>query len=195
MRLPIRSGEAIPLETNPDSLGDFMKTLAALFASFAVSTLAQAAPATWGSTYTDLKADCVIVSQATDKAPIDFFSSECKSFGGYRLQETGSDLRYGPALSLNGNDLEIGRPGSFHEMDSTKVEWMYTVSRDEEGSGEIEWKGFIYRLSVDNSEGTGSSSNLFVVRLDGEKTCFLGNAKTNEAARALVKNAKATCQR
>ena len=164
----------------------------------AIATLAPvlsqaATKAEWKSVYTDTAKDCVVVSASTERAPIDFSSSECKSFGGYRLLLDGGDLRYGPSLSFGGESLEIGRPGAFHDPSGTKWEWMYRHEIDEEGSGTVEWKGFIYRLSVSNEEGTGSTNQLHVVRLDGAKTCHLGVAKTNEQARAMVKDASARC--
>lgn len=147
----------------------------------------------WGSVYTNLKKECVVFAASTDKAPIDFYSADCKSFGGYRLQWSGGDIRYAPVLSFNGQDLDMGRPGAFHDLASDNVEWMYKTAQDEEGSGDIEWKGFIYRLSVANENGDGSKNVLYAVRLDGANSCFLGNPKNNEEARALVKNAAAPC--
>lgn len=147
----------------------------------------------WKSVYTDTAKDCVVVSASTDRAPIDFSASECKSFGGYRLLIDGGDLRYGPSLSYSGKSLEIGRPGGFHDPAGTQVEWIYRREVDEEGSGKLQWKGFIYRLSVTNEDGNSSRQELHVVRLDGAKTCHLGLAKTNEAARAMVKDASARC--
>lgn len=147
----------------------------------------------WGSVYTNLKKECVEFASATEKAPIDFYSADCKSFGGYRLQWSGGDIRYAPTLSFNGQDLDMGRPGAFHDLGSDNVEWMYKTIRNEEGIGEIEWKGFVYRLSVANENGDGNKDILYAVRLDGANSCFLGSPKNNEEARALVKNAAAPC--
>jgi hypothetical protein len=170
-----------------------MKTLMIL-AALATSASAFAADTVkWGSVYTNLKKECVVFAEATEKAPIDFYSADCKSFGGYRLQWSGGDIRYAPVLSFNGEDLDMGRPGAFHDLGSDNVEWMYKTVQNEEGIGEIEWKGFIYRLSVANENGDGSTKILYAVRLDGAKSCFLGSPKTNEEARALVKNASAPC--
>lgn len=145
------------------------------------------------SVYTDLKNDCIVVSEATEMAPIDFFSSECKAFGGYGLKEAGGDLRYGPELSFAGKEIDLQRPGSFHEMGSQKIEWVYDISRDEEGSGALKFKALIYRLKVADNRSERDNSVLFVVKLDGKKSCVTGTAKTNEAARALANNKSAKC--
>jgi len=170
---------------------DLMKIL--LLAALLASPSAFAAKVEWKSVYTDLKNECVVVSSSNDTSEIDFFDSECKSFGGYRLRYSGGDIRYAPALSFNGLELQIGQPASFHDRASDKVEWVYRLTTESYGEGEIEWKGFVYRLSVANEDGMGSTNVLYAVRLDGEKTCLLGTPKTNEAARALIKNLNAPC--
>lgn len=149
----------------------------------------------WNSVYTDLSKDCVTISSATDKAPIDFFNSECKSFGGFSLFIEGGDLRYGPLLKYNGVEIDLKRPGAFHDTGSTKVEWVYTLEQDAEGLGQLNWKGLIYRLNVASFEEEGKNDSiLYSVRLDGEKSCLIGTSKTNEAALNLVKNSKVNCK-
>jgi hypothetical protein len=170
-----------------------MKTLMILTALLSSVSALAADQVKWGSAYTNLKKECVEFASATEKSPIDFYGADCKSFGGYRLQWSGGDIRYAPVLSFNGADLEMGRPGAFHDLGSDNVEWMYKTAQNEEGIGEIEWKGFIYRLSVANEDGMSNKSILYAVRLDGANSCFLGNPKNNEEARALVKNASAPC--
>lgn len=146
------------------------------------------------SIYTDMKADCIVVSSATDKAPIDFYDSECKAFGGFTLKESGGDLRYGPQLSFAGKEIDLKRPGAFHSMGSQKIEWVYDLTRDEEGSGTLKFKALIYRLSVANEDpDKKDSSILYVVRLNGEKSCVIGTAATNEKARELANNESAQC--
>lgn len=147
------------------------------------------------SVYTDLKKDCIVVSSATEAAPIDFFTSECKAFGGYTLKESGGDLRYGPELSFNGKEINLQRPSSFHNMGSSKIEWVYDLTSDEEGSGDIKFKALIYRLSVANIEDPykEDTSVLYVIKLDGEKSCVIGTTKSNTSARALANNVSAPC--
>ncbi len=140
-----------------------------------------------GSVYTDMKNECVVVSTATDQAPIDFYHAECKAFGGYRLTLTGGDLRYHPALYFGSTELNIPTPPSFHEPASDKVEWVYEHTIDQEGFGQLVWKALIYRLNVvDENNPEQNIEKLFVVRLDGEKSCLLGTAQTNEKARELA---------
>lgn len=150
----------------------------------------------WKSIYTDLSKDCVEISVATEQAPIDFYEAECKAFGGFQLKIAGSDIRYSPRLSFGETEVELNRPMSFHDMGSDKIEWMYEISRDEEGSGNMEWKGLIYRLSVADPEfpERGDASILYVTRLNGAKSCHLGKVRTNEAARKLVMDPKAACK-
>lgn len=146
------------------------------------------------SVYTDLKTDCIVTSSATDLAPIDFFESECKAFGGFVLKENGGDLRYGPELSFSGKEIDLQRPGRFHNMGSQKIEWVYDVTRDEEGSGELKFKALIFRLSVaDEDPDKKDKSVLYVVRLNSEKSCVIGTVSTNEQARALANDAAAKC--
>ncbi|MCO5144304.1 MAG: hypothetical protein M9962_14545 [Oligoflexia bacterium] len=163
-----------------------------LFALLFFTNIATAAT-TWNSVYTDIEKDCITISESNDQADIDFYEAECKSFGGYQLKISGGDLRYAPTLTYKGKDLSMGRPWAFHDLGSTKVEWMYTLKKEADGSGSLDWKGFIYRLYVDKGESTGDLGILFAVRLDGTKSCFLGNPKTNEAARELIKNKSAKC--
>lgn len=167
--------------------------LSSLVCLLSVSALAGTKTET-KSVYTDMKKDCIVVSSATDKAPIDFYDSECKAYAGFVLKESGGDLRYGPELSFNGKQIDLQRPGHFHNLGSEKIEWVYDISRDEEGSGELKFKALIYRLSVANEDpDKKDSSVLYVVRLDGEKSCVIGTAKTNEAARDLANDKSAKC--
>lgn len=148
----------------------------------------------WKSVYTDLNTDCVEISAATEEAPIDFYEAECKAFGGYRLLIEGGDLRYGPMLSFGETTVDLNRPGSFHDVGSTKIEWVYQHQIDSEGAGRIEWKGLIYRLSVSSIEGDREDSILYSVRLDGHKSCLIGTSNSNEKARELVYNSRAHCK-
>jgi hypothetical protein len=168
-------------------------TLLALAALASAPALA-ASKTEWKSVYTNTKTDCVVVAASNDRAEIDFSDSECKAFGGYVLRIDGGDLRYGPSLSYNGQALEIGRPGAFHDPAGDKVEWIYRKTTEADGNGNVEWKGFVYRLSVSDPDGQSSHQELIAVRLDGEKTCSLGTVKNNEAARKLVQDSRAACK-
>jgi hypothetical protein len=167
------------------------------FSLLALSLLASlpafAAKSEWKSVYTNTKTDCVVVSASNDRAEIDFSESECKSFGGYVLKVDGGDLRYGPSLSLNGDALDVGRPFSFHDPKGDKIEWIYRKTTEADGSGSVEWKGLVYRLSVSNEDGQSSHDELIAVRLAGKNTCSLGVVKTNEAARKLIQDARSAC--
>lgn len=178
----------------PNIYEDPMKNLTLALACLFSATAFAGEKAEWKSLYTDVKKDCVTFASSNDNSEIDFFSSDCKSFGGYRLQITGGDIRYAPQLSFNGENIDMGTPLSFHDLGSDKVEWIARIAAtDTEGLGEIEWKGFVYRLSVAKEGGEGSISRLFAVRLDGASSCFLGNPASNEAARALIRDANAPC--
>lgn len=168
-------------------------TLLALSAQAFAGDLVPSSPKTeWRSVYTDLNSDCVVISVATEEAPIDFYQAECKSFGGFQLFIEGGDLRYGPELRFGKTGIDLERPMSFHDMGSDKVEWVYHSTIDNEGVGSIEWKGLIYRLSEASEDGERDVSILYAVRLSGEKSCVLGKVLTNEAARELVYSDK-TC--
>ncbi len=153
----------------------------------------QSVQAEIGSVYTNIKEDCLDVSVPTELAPIDFYDAACKSFGGYNLTISGGDIRYSPRLSFGAKEIALINPYSFHDLGSDKIEWVYNLSRDSEGSGTLVWKALIYRLNVQNNEAMKDESILYVVRLDGENTCSLGTAKTNEEARDLALS-KVACQ-
>ena len=165
-----------------------------LLASFFLSTLAIAAPKVENkSVYTDITKECVTIQASNDTSEIDFLETECKSFGGFTLKISGGDLRYGPELSYAGTEIDLQRPMGFHDTGSAKIEWMYQLTRDADGSGSIKWTGLIYRLVVSDENGTNSSI-LYSVRLDGAKSCLIGKSKDNAVARQLVLGSKANCQ-
>lgn len=175
-----------------------MKQIISTIAMVTLSTLTafagEAQQTTVGSVYTDLSKDCVVVAAANEQAPIDFYTAECKAFGGFQLTITGGDLRYHPELSFGGAAIVLDNPYTFHDMASNKVEWMYRKTTSADGSGSLQWIGFIYRLSEAKEDGSADQQVLRVVRLDGAKTCSIGSVATNEQARALVLNAKAACK-
>lgn len=146
------------------------------------------------SLYTDLSKDCVQISSSTDQAPIDFYEGECKAFGGYRLTIEGGDLRYHPSLSFGDKKIDIQTPGSFHDMPSNKIEWVYKHSVDKEGSGKLQWVGLIYRLSQATEDGEKDIQVLYVVRLDGVKSCLVGTTQSNTHAREMAYNSKPGCK-
>lgn len=173
-----------------------MKTIITLFTTLVtVNAFAGNAQTTRNSLYTDLKNDCVTVSSATDQAPIDFYEAECKAFGGFRLTITGGDLRYHPELYFGNTKIEIETPMSFHDTASTKIEWVYNHTIDNEGAGKLEWKGLIYRLNQVDSENPEKNTDvLYVVRLDGAKSCLVGTTQSNVKAREMVSNSKPGCK-
>jgi hypothetical protein len=154
-----------------------------------------AEPLTWGSVYTSVAAkDCVEISKSNDRAEIDFSEAECPSYGGYRLHIGGGDLRYHPDLQFGGAAIELALPGNFHDMGGEKVEWLYTATRAYDGSGTLDWRALIFRLNVDDAETGKRRSLLYVVRLNGAKSCVIGSASSNDAARTLAHNLNAPCQ-
>ena len=161
---------------------------------FAVAATSVFAKTETKSVYTDMGKDCITVSSPTDKAPIDFYESDCKAFGGFVLKQTGSDLRYGPALSFEGKEIDLQPPYSFHQMESSKVEWVYDLTQDEEGAGTIKYKALIFRIGMDGDSSGKPANKLYVVKLDGKNSCVIGTVSTNQAARALANNASAACK-
>jgi hypothetical protein len=176
--------------------GDKMKTILLLItflATFFGTSSAYAAPE-WKSTFVDLKNDCVVVSSATEEAPIDFYQADCKSFAGFAFSIEGGDLRYSPKLSFRDNVIDLQRPPQFHDMASDKVEWLYTHEIDNEGFGTIVWRGIIYQLSVADEDGGHDKAKYFSARLDGEKSCLIGTSATDTDARELVYHAAKDCK-
>jgi hypothetical protein len=158
-------------------------------------TGAWAAPAKWGIAYSDVAPrDCIEIAKTAENAEGDFYEAECASYGGYRLRIVGGDLRVHPDLQFGGEPIRLNLPGSFHDMGSGKVEWLYSATREADGSGSLEWRGLIFRLKVSNPEGGSDRSVLYVVRLNGARSCVLGTASENDEARALAQNPDAPCQ-
>lgn len=168
------------------------------FITLAVSLVANcsfAAPATikTESVYTDLDQDCVTISAANENAQIDFFEAECKSFGGYSLSITGSDLRYHPALRYGDQAIPLQTPFTFHDVSSSKIEWVYQVTLENDGYGQVAWKGLIYRLSYTDFDSGVNMNPLYVVRLNGEDSCFLGTTTSNVKAREMALDPQLKC--
>ncbi|MFV3410257.1 hypothetical protein ACNH6C_16725 [Bdellovibrio bacteriovorus] len=173
-----------------------------LFSSIAIISMAaltafagESQQVTIGSVFTNLTTECVEVSAANQQSPIDFYNAECKGFGGYQLNISGGDLRYHPELTYGGKQIALKNPYSFHDVASTEVEWMYRKTNSlEDGSGSLQWIGFIYRLSEATEDGMSDVELVYAVRLDGADTCSIGTAATEEQARALVLSSKAHCK-
>jgi hypothetical protein len=156
---------------------------------------AEAASAKWGSVYTGVAPkDCIEIAKTAENAEGDFYEAECTSYGGYRLRIAGSDLRFQPNLQFGGEPISLGLPGSFHDMGSDYAEWLYSASREADGSGALEWRALIFRLKVSNPEGGKDRSVLYVVRLNGPRSCLLGEASSNDEARALGQDPNASCR-
>lgn len=164
-------------------------------ATFALlSSTAFAANSQWLSTYTNISTDCVVVSKSNQHAEIDFEESECKSFGGYRLSIAGGDLRYGPKLQYGPKEIDLGGPHPFHDPGSQNIEWVYSRTSQKDGAGKIQWRGLIFRLSLQDGETGKSRSELFAVRLDGSNSCLIGSTTDNVKARQLVYNSRPNCK-
>jgi hypothetical protein len=146
--------------------------------------------AEWKTVVTDTQKDCVVVSSATDEAPIDFFASECKAFGGFTLSITGSDLRYAPELTFADSTIDLKNPPSFHDLASTEIEWLYEHKISNEGLGEITWRGIIYKLSSASEDGESDVEFFYAVKLNGAKSCALGKVETKAKAVKLVHESK-----
>lgn len=151
--------------------------------------------AEWRSVTTDLKNDCVVVSSATEEAPIDFYHAECKSFGGFGLAIEGGDLRYGPELTYKEQAIDLKRPYQFHDLAAESIEWLYVIDVNNEGVGKLEWRGMIYQLNV-AQYGEESDQNkviFYSVRLKGLESCVLGMSESESVARSLIQKTDSEC--
>ncbi len=123
------------------------------------------------SAYTSLVDQSCVVYDSADlhKDPeIDFLTQECSGLGGYQVMITGGDLRYPLSLVYNGTEITLTRIYSFHQVASSKIEWLYERSTD----GRVQYKALIHRIGYD--AGTNSAKDteiLIVTKLDKEKTC------------------------
>lgn len=169
-----------------------------LLLSFLISlliTLPSITFAEWRSVTTDLKNDCVVISSATEDAPIDFYRAECKSFGGYALAIEGGDLRYGPELVYKEQSIDLKRPYQFHDLATESVEWLYEIEIDNEGVGKLDWRGMIYQLSVAQYDEEAEQDKVifYAVRLKGLESCVVGMSESESDARAMIKKDETVC--
>lgn len=164
-----------------------MKCFMILVSTFIFTTTTKAE---WKTAVTDIEKDCVVVSSATEEAPIDFFTSECKAFGGFSLSIAGGDARYAPVLAFANKKIDLKHPLSFHDLASNKLEWLYEHDTNKEGFGKINWRGFIYKLSSASEDGESSVKRFYAVKLNGAKSCALGQTNTKEEAIKIVHESK-----
>lgn len=172
----------------------YLACMSLLFIGSASALVPGAGRTEWKSIDTDLEKDCVVISASTEQAPIDFYESECKSFGGYQLFISGGDIRYAPVLKYLAHPIKIQHPYSFHDLATNKIEWIYQVKLNEEGMGKLQWKGLVYSLSVADPESGENHLQVYAVRLDGHRSCLAGITNTQEKARELVYNSTAGCR-
>ena len=140
----------------------------------------------------DAVSDCTVVSSSNEQAPIDFYESECKAFGGYRLKIKGSDLRYGPELSYSGTKIDLQRPLGFHDMASTTLEWLYDREVNNIGMGSLQWRGLIYALEISQEEV--SIIQYYGVRLAGRKSCVVATSGDKDSVRQRLLDPQASCK-
>jgi hypothetical protein len=139
------------------------------------------------STYTSLdEKSCVIYDSASlhRNPEIDYLTQECVGFGGYQVMISGGDLRYPLSLVYHEKEIELTRFESFHDVASSKVEWLYKRTDD----GKIIYKALIHRISYYENEK--NVQVLIVSKLDKENTCSVGvikqSAHMNEEARVMA---------
>lgn len=156
------------------------------------------------SVYTNIDyKSCVTVdsSELHSEPEIDFYTGECPALGGYRVTISGGDIRYSLKLNYNGVEIPTVRPGGFHDLPSSKIEWRYERVGSWGNYG-VNYKALIYRLNatVDYDDSTGnpiSEDMLVVVRLKREKSCVVGivkqQADMNKKARKIADNMNASC--
>jgi hypothetical protein len=163
--------------------------------SFAAALVANAEGKKLLSTFTSIKDSCVEYDSASlHKDPeIDFLTEECPGLGGYQVMIAGGDLRYPMHLVYNGKKIELTALEGFHDMGSSKIEWLFTRSSE----GVVEYKALIHRITYDNYSEDSSKMKrldvLTVTRLDKENTCPVAIVKQskdmNQKARALAEKA------
>lgn len=170
-----------------------MKTiLISLIAAFSVSAFAKIENK---SVYTSVDPqDCITIesSEFQTDPEIDYYTAECAGFGGYKAIVSGGDIRYNLSLNFEGQDITLARPPSFHDLGSKMIEWRY----EQDPNKSVKLTSLIYRLTVtDGADGTNSDV-LYVVRLNGAKSCLIGAVSSgdlNERAREIADDASAQC--
>jgi hypothetical protein len=157
-----------------------------------LSSLAQGRAA---SVYTSVaEDDCTTIdsSDSDPEAEIDYYTGHCRGKNGFIVQISGGDIRYSLSLLYKGKEIRFTQIGYFHDMGSSKVEWRGLTN----GDGSVtKFHSLIYRLKIDDYGQ--SRDTLFVVRLNGLRSCLIGNvqqsAKMNEAARKIADDMTKPC--
>gem|GEM_PF-6374361 len=147
----------------------------------------------WGSKLTDIDKDCVYHAESTQKADEDFSRRECVAFGGYGLFIEGANLHYSPALEFNGKLVHSHSEEAIHTTGSQKIEWIYEKISESDGMGEVRWKGLIYTLSIAQNNNEKDSIKKFALRLNGAKSCYLGEVQDLDDALNKIKDEKSPC--
>ena len=125
--------------------------------------------------------DCKTIESSENEAEpeIDYYTGHCEGKNGYTVQISGGDIRYSLSLIYGGEQVEFTRIGAFHDMGSDKVEWRGKVNKD---GSVTKFHSLIYRLNI---HGYGenydeSRDSLFVVRLNGKKSCLIGQVEQSK---------------
>ncbi len=151
------------------------------------------ASAKMASEYTSVATnDCkTIASSQNEVEPeIDYYTGHCEGRAGFTTIVSGGDIRYSLSLLYRGEEINFTEIRSFHDMGSDLIEW-----RGIEKNGKIEeYTSLIYRLKISTPDAWPdkplSQDNLFVVRLNGIKSCLVGivpqSSNMNERARAIA---------
>ena len=170
---------------------------------FGLVALASAQAPTAGFVYTQVGLDLCAVTESSEfeeVPPIDYFTSECPGFAGYRVFFRGGDLRTWLELEKGGvrsrfSEGRLGEhsPGSFPYLTGAPLEWRYRIEERSEVRTVVPY-AVIYRVAgQDWEDHTRENQHLLVLRLSGVEACLLGSADTNEAARTLADDPKRGC--
>lgn len=173
-----------------------MKNLTMVLA-FILTSISSLAFAKTASVYTSVDTkDCKTIEggELDPDSEIDHYTGHCAGKDGYTVVVSGGDLRYALSLIIQGEEIKFTNIGAFHDMGSKKIEWRGNA----DASGRIsKFDALIYRLTIANPDGQSSKETLYVVRLDGKKTCLIGEVQQapnmNAQARAIADDLARPC--
>lgn len=155
-----------------------------------VGLLSVSAGAESRSIYTSVESkDCLVIdsSQWYKEPEIDFYRAECPSYGGYRVEVSGGDVRYNVKLRYGDTLFRLMALSTFHDLGSKKVEWRYVIEALQDAQKQVRFTALIYRLSFQAQDDTDREA-LVVVRLNQEKTCVIGVVEQTKDMNGLARS-------
>ena len=171
-----------------------------LFWGFALSSIvSHASPFAMKSVQTSIEeSKCIkIKSHEYDREsvarPYEYQELECPGLGGYQVFYSGKDQKYLIGLKYNGQVINFEAPSTLHEIAQKNIEWRVEQNLNETA----EFKALLFQVNMidENSEALKKTEVIYVVRLNGEKSCLLSKSPDWKSATEIADNPKSKCSK